>query len=297
MKVCNIGSLNIDYVYTVEHFVRPGETISSTNMERFAGGKGLNQSIALARAGAPVVHAGKIGAEGAFLKDTLVQSGVDVSMVKQGEGSSGHAIIQVDEKGQNSILLFGGTNQQMDEAFVDEVLAGCESGDILLLQNEINQLPLIVKKAYEKGMRIALNPSPFNDKLREVPLECVRWFILNEIEGQEIADGATSPDAIVDTLLARYPGCGVMLTLCKYGSLYADAQQRLRQDIFPVKAVDTTAAGDTFTGYFLAGLLQELPMKTILRRASLASSIAVSRKGAAGSVPTLAEVLAAEKAL
>lgn len=289
MKICNFGSLNIDYVYTVEHFVCPGETLNSTCMERFAGGKGLNQSIALARAGAQVVHAGEIGPEGIFLKETLDRSGVDTSMIKLGQGSTGHAIIQVDQHGENCILLFGGTNQQIDEIFVDEVLALFEKDDILLLQNEINQLPLIVRKAYDKGMRIALNPSPYDKNLSEVPLECIRWFIMNEIEGRELT-GMNSADDIVDAMLIRYPQCCVMLTLGKKGAVYADKQQRLYQDIFATTEVDTTAAGDTFTGYFLAGLLQDLPMETILRRASYASSLAVSRKGASGSIPMLSEV-------
>ena len=288
--------MNIDYVYTVEHFVQPGETISSTHMETFAGGKGLNQSIALAKAGAPVFHAGLIGSEGSFLKDTLSKSGVDVSMVKTHSGSCGHAIIQVDSCGQNCILLFGGTNQQMDHTFINEVLSQLECGDILLVQNEINLLPYIVNKSYEKGLQIALNPSPYNRNLKDISLEHIRWFILNEIEGKELT-GASDPTTIVDTLLSRYPNSCVMLTLGKNGSLYADAKQRLYQEAIPVKAVDTTAAGDTFTGYFLAGLMQGYSLETVLYRAALASSIAVSRKGASQSIPTLEEVLTAEHAL
>ena len=146
-----------------------------------------------------------------------------------------------------------------------------------------------MRKAYDKGMRIALNPSPYDKNLSEVPLECIRWFIMNEIEGRELT-GMNSADDIVDAMLIRYPQCCVMLTLGKKGAVYADKQQRLYQDIFATTEVDTTAAGDTFTGYFLAGLLQNLPMKTILRRASYASSLAVSRKGASGSIPMLSEV-------
>lgn len=293
MKVCNIGSLNIDYVYTVDHFVQPGETTSSARMETFAGGKGLNQSIALARAGADVHHAGRIGQEGQFLKDTLCTSGVNVSMVQAVEGSSGHAIIQVDKNGQNCILLHGGANQMMDEAFVDRVLEQFQSGDILLLQNEINLLPYIVEKAYEKGMQIALNPSPFDGQLEHVALDYIRWFILNEVEGQAFT-GASDPEQIAQRLLARFPNAGIMLTLGKNGSMYIDASQTVRQEIFQVETVDTTAAGDTFTGYFLAGIIQGLPMPAILRRAALASSIAVSREGASTSIPTLDEVMQAE---
>lgn len=292
MKICNIGSLNIDYVYTVEHFVQPGETLASTHMEQFAGGKGLNQSIALARAGAPVFHCGMIGPEGSFLKDTLVESGVDASLVQTGAVANGHAIIQVDAHGQNSILLYGGSNQTLTSAFIDEALSHFEVGDILLLQNEVNMLPEIIEKAYAKGLQIALNPSPIDESLCQLPLDHIRWLILNEIEGHDLT-GADTPEDIVEALLKRCPNSGIMLTLGHAGSLYAENAIRLHQPIFPVTAVDTTAAGDTFTGYFLAGIVQELPMEDILCRAALASSIAVSREGAAQSIPTLAEVIAA----
>lgn len=294
MKVCNIGSLNIDYVYTVDHLVQPGETTSSSRMNTFAGGKGLNQSIALARAGVNVYHAGRIGKEGLFLKDVLQSAGVDTSMVQIIEGATGHAIIQVDRCGQNCILLYSGTNHQMDEQFIDDALSQFDKDDILLLQNEVNMLPYIVEKARAKGMRIALNPSPFNDQLKDIALDHIQWFILNEVEGQAFT-GESDPDRIVKCLLSRFPASGVMLTLGKNGSMYADTNGIMHQAIFPVEAVDTTAAGDTFTGYFLAGIIQGNPMPSILRRAALASSIAVSREGASQSIPALDEVMKADK--
>lgn len=187
MKVLNFGSLNIDMVYAVDHFVRAGETLSSDRLVRFCGGKGLNQSVALARAGATVLHAGCIGRDGGMLLDLLAASGADTRFVRQLDEASGHAIIQVDKKGQNCILLYGGANLQITEAFADpQVLAACDRGDVLLLQNEINLLPYIVEKAYGRGMEIALNPSPINDQLGKLPLEKIRYFILNEIEGREL---------------------------------------------------------------------------------------------------------------
>lgn len=293
MNICNLGSLNIDYVYAVDHFVQPGETLAAAHRAQFAGGKGLNQSIALAKAGAPVFHAGRIGPEGGFLVEALSQAGADTSLIETAAVPTGHAVIQVDEGGQNCILLFGGANQTLDERFLDRVLAPFQPGDILLLQNEVNLLPRIIEKAYEKGLRIALNPSPIDDSLLRLPLHKIRWLILNEIEGRALT-GRTDPEEIVSALLERAPESGVMLTLGHDGALYGENGLRLRQPIFPVKAVDTTAAGDTFTGYFLAGILQGLPMEEVLRRASRASSIAVSRQGAAPSIPTLEEVLSAE---
>jgi ribokinase len=294
MKVCNIGSLNIDYVYAVEHFVRPGETIGSARMDVFPGGKGLNQSVALSKAGAQTFHAGKVGREGLFLKETLADAGVDISMVQTVDEPNGHAIIQVNPSGQNCILLYGGANRQIDEPYVDAILSRFGRGDILLLQNEVNLLPYIVARAYETGMRIALNPSPFDDNINHIRLEHIRWFILNETEGRDFT-GASDPEEIIDRLLHRFPDTGVMLTLGEKGSVYADIERRVSQDAFCANVVDTTAAGDTFTGFFLAGILQNQPLETTLRRASLASSIAVSRKGAAKSIPAIAEVIEAEK--
>lgn len=289
MKICNIGSLNIDYVYDVDHFVQPGETLSSQQMTVNVGGKGLNQTVALARAGAKVFHAGQIGNEGQFLKDFLQENGADTSMVRVCPSSSGHAIIQVDSSGQNCILLFGGANQMLSEAFVDETLSMFDKGDILLLQNETNLLSYILQKAQERGLQIALNPSPYSEKLLDMPLENVRWFILNEVEGCGIT-GVSDPDQIVDALLSKYPEADIVLTMGEKGSIYANRSQKIYQSIFSVKVEDTTAAGDTFTGYLLAGLAKGMSPDLVLRYAAQAAAIAVSRKGAAISIPMMCEV-------
>lgn len=289
MRILNFGSLNMDYVYSVEHFVCPGETISSTKLEIFCGGKGLNQSIALARAGVQVSHAGKIGKDGEILTNCLEKEGVDISLIRQSDCPSGHAIIQVDQTGQNCILLYGGANQTVEANEVDAVLSEFRKGDILLLQNEINCMEYIMKKAYEKGMRIALNPSPMNSKIKSYSLEYVTWFILNEIEGTEIT-GEKEPEAIAGKLLARYPAASVVLTLGKRGVMYKDSHVTFKHGIYNVPVVDTTAAGDTFTGYFLACVTEGLPVDEVLKKASIASSIAVSRMGASDSVPRRREV-------
>ncbi len=295
MKVLNFGSLNIDMVYAVDHFVRAGETLSSDRLERFCGGKGLNQSVALARAGAEVLHAGCIGRDGGMLLDLLAASGADTRFVRQLDEASGHAIIQVDKKGQNCILLYGGANMQITEAFADQVLATCGKGDVLLLQNEINLLPYIVDKAYERGMEIALNPSPINDQLGKLPLDKIRYFILNEIEGRELT-GEEAPEDILREFRRRYPNAVVVLTLGKSGAVYDDGHTRCRHGIYKVPVVDTTAAGDTFTGFFLTAVTSGQEPEEALRIASVASSLAVSRQGAAPSIPTMQEVLQADLA-
>lgn len=289
MKIINIGSLNLDYVYHVDHFVRAGETIASSEMQVFPGGKGLNQSVALARAGASVVHAGKIGEDGVLLKTTLADAGADVGLIEIGKGASGHAIIQVDKSGQNCILLYGGANHQIDRPFAEHALSVCEAGDILLIQNEVSNLSVMMDLAHQKKLRVAMNPSPFEDHLLNLPLGYVTWFILNEIEGAAIS-GETNPEDIASKILEKYPKSAVVLTLGGQGVLYADAQGRFRHGVYDVPVVDTTAAGDTFTGYFLACMEKSLSIEAALKYASRASALAVSKKGASPSIPYWDEV-------
>ena len=295
MKILNFGSLNIDMVYSVAHFVQAGETLSSGQMEKFCGGKGLNQSIALAKAGAKVYHAGCIGPEGAMLTSALTENGVDSRFVRTVDAPCGHAVIQVDASGQNCILLFGGANQCVTGAFAEEALAFFSEGDILLLQNEISGLEHIMRLAYKKGMRIALNPSPIRENLKTLPLEYVRWFILNEHEGLELS-GESNPPDILDAMAIKYPGSEFVLTLGKAGVVYDNGQTRISHGVYDVPVADTTAAGDTFTGYFLQGVSAGLAPEEILEIASIASSLAVSKKGASSSIPSMAEVLAARAA-
>ena len=292
MKILNFGSLNLDLVYQMPHFVRAGETLSSTAFSRNVGGKGLNQSVALAKAGAEVYHAGLVGEDGALLRDFLRENGVDVRFVRTIDQPSGHAVIQVEPAGNNCIFLYGGANQCVTEEFIREALSPFEAGDFLILQNEINDIGRIIELAAEKGMQVVLNPSPIADNLKELPLDKVSWFILNEIEGAELT-GETEADRILDKLTALYPGAQIVLTLGGDGSVYAGNGRRIPQSVFKVQAVDTTAAGDTFTGFFFAAVADGVSAADALRRASKASSISVTRPGAAASIPTLEEVLKA----
>lgn len=288
-KVLNFGSLNYDYVYQVDHIMRPGETQTSKGMETFCGGKGLNQSVALAKAGCHVYHAGAVGEEGQELLECLKDNGVDTSFVRRLDGKSGHTIIQVDRDAQNCIMLYAGANRRQERAHVDSVLEQFGDGDYLLLQNEINELAYMIDRAYERGMKVVLNPSPFDAYLKECDMSKVAVFMMNEIEGREIT-GEEDPDKILKAMAELYPNSEVVLTLGGDGAVYTDYQRTVSQPVYPVKAVDTTAAGDTFTGYFIAGLLEGLPMEENLDRCARASSITVSRRGAAPSIPLLAEL-------
>ena len=255
-------------------------------MEVFCGGKGLNQSIAMARAGAQVWHAGAVGInDGKKLLELLAESGVNTDFVRKTDGVSGHTIIQVDKNGQNCILLFGGANQEITPGQVDETLAHFEEGDILLLQNEINGLAGLIKKAAEKGMKIYLNPSPVTGELLELPLELVDCFILNEIEGADICGQEAKEEEIPQLLHEKYPRAVILLTLGSRGCIYYDGENRYEQPAFCVEAVDTTAAGDTFTGYFIASAVKGNSVPDALLKAAKAAAITVMGKGAAPSIP------------
>ncbi|MDR2504481.1 MAG: ribokinase [Oscillospiraceae bacterium] len=289
MKLLVFGSLNIDDVYLVDHLVKEGETIDSRSYTRCEGGKGLNQAIALAKAGAEVYFAGAVGEDGAFLPAFLSSFGVRTEYIKTVDEPTGRAIIQVDDAGRNSIILYGGANRRISPETVDDVLCGFGEGDCILLQNEISSLDYLICAAHEKGMTIFLNPSPITEGLKRGPLGFVDWFILNEVEGYGLT-GHTDEDGIIMELLRNYPSCRVLLTLGEKGSVYADAARRARRSAFPVDASDTTAAGDTFTGYFVNAILNSEEVDRALLIAAQAAAIAVSRFGAGRSIPYADEV-------
>lgn len=290
MKVLNFGSLNIDYVYSVDHIIIPGETEPVAEVSEHCGGKGLNQSVALARAGVTVYHAGMIGEEGDLLINKLSENGINTECIRKIPGRSGHTIIQVDKNGQNSILLFGGANRALTEDFIDDVIGRFGADDIIVLQNEVNLIDYIIDKAYDRGMKIVLNPSPYDDAIAACDLGKVWLFFMNEIEGGQMT-GENDPERILDVIRDRYPGACTVLTLGADGSIYQDANGRYRQEIFKVKAVDTTAAGDTFTGYFVSAMIDGMEPDKGLELAAKASAIAVTRHGAADSIPGRDEIL------
>ncbi len=295
MKVLNFGSCNIDYVYSVDHIVVPGETQPGKSLELFAGGKGLNQSIALARAGVPVYHAGAVGADGAMLRDTLSQNGVDITFLCEAE-RSGHAIIQLSAKGENSILLYPGANATLSEEYIDEVLSHFGAGDVMLLQNETNLVPYIIDQAAARGLRVLFNPAPFTPDLADLDYRKVHWLVLNEIEAAGLG-GKQTPEENMQSIRRKYPTTAVVMTLGGDGSMYADADTAFTHPAFSVEVVDTTAAGDTFIGYFLASTVNGKSPKEAVCAATAAAALAVSKKGAAPSIPYAAQLAAARKHL
>ncbi len=287
MKCLNFGSLNIDMVYSVDHCVNDGETEAVSKLEYFPGGKGLNQSIALAKAGAEVYHAGSVGKDGGILINELKNNGVDTSFINTTDCPNGHAVIQVDKNGQNSILVFGGANHRITSEQIDRVLCEFSDSDILFLQNEINAVDEIIDKAYERNIKTVFNPSPFTEKIMNYPLDKISWFVVNETEAFRLT-GETQTDKIFGVFKERYPNSDMLLTLGENGAYCLYKGQKYFHPIYNTSVVDTTAAGDTFLGFFFANI-QSRGVSEALKTASAAAAIAVSRNGASVSIPTAGE--------
>jgi ribokinase len=261
----------------------------------FSGGKGLNQSVALRKAGVTTYHAGAIGEDGRFLLDQLNEVGVDTNLVKiLPDIRTGNAIIQNSKDGDNCIILYGGANQQITKSQIDEVLGHFETGDFIILQNEINELAYIIEKAHDKGLKIVLNPSPMNEVIDGLKLDYVDYFLLNEVEAGQILgldiENGFDWKSVAKLLNEKFPYASIVLTLGSEGSIYIDKGQEIIQPAFKVTAVDTTAAGDTFTGFFIGGIIRGISVKDAMSIAAKASAIAVTRQGASPSIPTLEEV-------
>ena len=290
MKIVNLGSLNVDHVYRVDHFLLPGETKASMSLTENAGGKGLNQSVAASRTGVEVYHAGYYGTGSGILIDALTRAGVKLDLMEEKDMPNGHAIIQVDDAGQNCILLYGGTNVCLTEAYVDSVLDACTPDDILLLQNETNLIPYIIEAAAKRGIPTAMNAAPMDEGVKAYPIDKLRYLIVNEIEGAALAGGADFEETMAN-LIAAYPNTGILLTLGSAGAWFHDGDRDIRMGCAKVpKVVDTTAAGDTFLGYFLAGMLDKLDPAQALKRATYASALTIQKEGAADSIPNVSQV-------
>jgi ribokinase len=292
MKTLVYGSLNIDLVFSVDHIVIPGETISSSSFFKGAGGKGANQAAALAKAGMETWMAGKIGNDGAFLLELLESYGVYTEKVVQYEGPSGQALIQVEKSGQNSIILFAGGNGKVSREEIEQCLSFFEKGDLVMLQNEITNTDFIMKMAKGRGMKVVLNPSPWNERAGNLPLELADILFVNEIEGAGLAKmGAEVPaENILDCLCSNFPETEIILTVGKDGAYYGLNKSMARGEILPFPVVDTTGAGDCFSGYFLAARGKGFSIQDSLNAACKAASITVSRKGAMESIPFKDEV-------
>lgn len=290
-RIITLGSLNLDFTYQLPKPLEVGETLSSLSYRCGAGGKGANQSIAAARAGAEVYHAGRIGHDGALLRRTLADSGVKLDFLEEVETPTGHAVVLINDAGDNSIVLYGGANRTIDESFIDRVTSAANPGDILLLQNEVTCISHAMEAGRKAGMRVAFNFAPFDPKLApELPLSLCDFLFLNRIEAGGIA-GKSDVEEILETLSCRFPETELVLTLGPDGAVaLTPAGERFHADSPRVEVVETTAAGDTFIGYYLAAVLDGFDTGRALERACRAAALCCSRAGAAESIPTRAEL-------
>jgi|TARA_B110000238_G_C16049988_1_gene405673 ribokinase len=288
-KIINFGSINIDHVYRVPHLVKPGETLSSLDLVTGLGGKGANQSVAIARAGVSVAHVGRVFKGDTWAVALLASTGVDTDNIALIEGASGHAIIQVDDQGENAIVLHGGANQSFSIADIESALNHNQQARYLLMQNETNLLAEAFELAQAKGIKIVLNPAPMTDNIKDLPLAKLDTLIVNRGEAEALC-GAADIDQMTQQMAALAPQTRVVVTLGGDGAMLLANGEVTHMNSPSVDVVDTTGAGDTFVGYFLAGVAEGMNDHDALQRACLAGSIAVTRQGAITAIPDRSEV-------
>ena len=286
MKILNFGSINKDFFYSVNDFVKPGETISSIRYNIKIGGKGLNQSVGISKAGQKIYHAGIINKDDTFILDKLKKWNINCENILLSNNPTGHAIIQVDKKGENSIIIHGGANHDVDIKFIKSVLSKFDSGDILVLQNEINNIKEIIDRAHHKKMKIVFNPAPFNNEILSYDLNKISTLILNQTEGEALSK-EKKLDGILKVLNSKFNNTEIILTLGEKGSLYSFKDELLKIKAHKLDTVDTTGAGDTFIGYYVAGIASKKSKKDNLNRASEAAAIATTKLGGAESIPRI----------
>ncbi len=284
MTIYNLGSINIDHIYRLDHLPRAGETLASRDYGLGLGGKGANQSVAAARAGSRTVHLGAMSDVDDWVIGRLQQAGVETSAIARMAGvPTGHAIILVDEAGENSIILHAGANRAIEPAQLDAALAAITARDILLMQNETALQAEAARRAHAAGARVIYSAAPFSIEALEAVIDSVSIIALNTIEARDLFD-RLGEDLPVDGLLITHGAEGAEYRDLRAGRTY-------RQPAFAVRAVDTTGAGDCFAGWFAAGLDRGEDYPTALRHAAAAAALQVTRKGAGDAMPDRNEVM------
>ncbi len=288
MSIVNVGSINVDHVYRVAHFTEAGETQTALEYQVGLGGKGLNQSIAIVRAGGDVAHVGAIGRDDSWTPAELEKIGLDLSAVARVDAPTGHAIIEVDSEGENRIVIVGGANQTLRESAIEAALR-VDGVNYLLTQSETNAVEQCFRLAKTHDIPLIFSPAPCDESLRELPLELAKYIVLNEIELMQLA-GEDDFDRAVGALKSRCPSTNFVVTLGGDGVEFIGVEDTIVLPAEPVEPVDTTGAGDCFLGYFAAGLDIGLTHIEALERATQAAAIAVTRAGAVSAIPELKEL-------
>lgn len=283
MAVWNLGSINIDVVYSVPHIPVPGETLAATDRATFLGGKGANMSVAIARSGSHVNHIGAIGQDGIWTGERLLEYGVDTQHISIVDGPTSQAVIAVDAHGENAIILAPGASVDIPQTTLQTALSEASTGDWFITQNETNLQRTGVTLAKKMGLKVGYAAAPFDAARVRAVLEYLDFLILNEIEAQQLADATgKTPNAL--------GVADVIVTLGGNGADWYGTDGKQHFDAMPVTPIDTTGAGDTFTGYVLGGLDQGMPMAQAIALATKAGALMVTRQGTADVIPDLSEV-------
>ncbi|MEO0922814.1 MAG: ribokinase [Pseudomonadota bacterium] len=282
--IINIGSINIDHVYKVINLPKPGETTASIGYETFLGGKGVNQSVAIARASGKVRHVGAVGHDGDWALRQMEALGVSTADIAMLPTATGHAVIALDQAGENQILIEAGANQKLTESQITRAFTQHKSNaDWVLLQNETNLAEFIVREAKAFGYKVAYAAAPFVADVTIKLLPHIDLLAVNEVEASALAGE-------LGGLLEEISVPMVLVTLGSKGSVVYAGDDVIGQDAFSVDVVDTVGAGDTFLGSFLARFANNQSLKASLRYAAAASALQITKFGAATTIPERAEV-------
>ena len=291
MTIYNLGSINIDMVYQVPHLPVPGETLAAKIYSQGLGGKGANMSVAAARAAARVRHIGAVGADGRWAVAGLLAYGVDTTHISEFSGVTGHAVINVDDAGENAIVLWAGANNLISTDQIGRALAEANTGDTLIMQNETSGQLDAAKMAKDLGLKVVYAAAPFDANAITLLLPYIDLLVLNEVEAQQLKMAiGKPPEALeIDNVIVTLGGDG-----CRW---YANSA-KLVTDFSAIKVdpIDTTGAGDTFTGYVVAGLDRGMVMERAIHLASQAGALMVTRLGTADVIPDLKEIQDAKPA-
>ena len=285
MTIFNLGSINADHVYRVPHLPGPGETLAAGSMQTGLGGKGANMSVASARAGSHVAHIGAVGADGLWARNRLMEYGVDTRHIAQLDVPTGHAIINVDDAGENAITLFSGANQMIEENAISAALSVGRTGDILVMQNETNAQVIATQIGSNLGFRVCYAAAPFDADAVKAVLPFLDFLILNQIEARQL-------ETALGIKIEDLKVADIIVTLGSDGARWLNAAKGVDQQFEALKVtpVDTTGAGDTFTGYVLSALDRGMSMGQAISLAMRAAALMVTRMGTADVIPDLKEV-------
>ena len=295
-NICVIGSLNMDLVVNVDTMPKPGQTIIGSNFKEVPGGKGANQAVAMARLNGNVSMIGKVGEDGfgQTLINSLKNDKVDTTYIQTSKGATGVALITVDKNAQNSIVVSPGANFEVKEDDIDNNIEAIKNSDIVVLQLEtpLNTIKYALNKAKELNKYTILNPAPAV-KLDDEIIKNVDLLTPNETELEIISGVSIETEEDIQKAAQIMIEKGVkelIVTLGSKGSLYINKEKSMFKKAYKVEAVDTTAAGDSYTGALAVALSQDTNIEDAMDFASKVGALSVLKEGAQSSLPTLEDV-------